>query len=110
MREECRLAMIDKEQIRKQFRNYRERIAELENELESMGRAVEQEHWSAQQSLDRADEIARYARQDAERADSARRMHESDVRSATRDLEWSRSCGDRFGTSIAMDKLRRLGR
>jgi len=96
---------MDKEKIRARFRFYRQRIAELERQLDFA-------YFHAEQSRTRADKrLQAYERELAERARQAeadRWYREEEMRKATRDLERAHNYGDEWAIARALERLKRI--
>jgi hypothetical protein len=96
---------MDKEKIRERFCFYRQRIAELEKELDFA-------YYHNEQSRSRADRrLQAYERELAERerqAEAERWYHEEELRKATRDLERAHNYGDDCAVSRALERIKRI--
>ena len=96
---------MNKGKLRRFFRDQRQLIAALREEIESS-------HYYHEEAVSRAN-----WRADAERRESVERerqveadrwYREDELRRATKDLERARSYGDEWGESRAIQKLKRL--
>jgi hypothetical protein len=103
---------MDKNKVRQRFIFYRQAIALLENQIANLEESANQQEYYANEAIGRAEATARRARDEAqyseEEARSARYRRESDIRDATRELEFSRDCRDSYGVERAIERLKRL--
>jgi len=93
------------ELIRQQFRQYRQRIAELETELE-------EEQGYCRAEVERMGKRARAYREEMEskerQAESDRYYRDDQIQRITKELESARVYGDEWGENRAIDKLKKL--
>ena len=99
--------------IRSQFRFYRQRITELEEQLNEANQNAESAYYREEESISRAKRAERAAEQqryEQERqVESDRWYREEELRKITRDIERAHSYGDAYGEERAIQKLKRLG-
>ena len=100
---------MDKNKIRTIFKNYRQQIVELNEQLEN------QYYYYQEEASSRANVASRRAEACRRECEEARRQEESDrwyredqIRSATKDLERAGSYDDKFGKARAIEKLKKL--
>lgn len=97
--------MIDKQKIRAIFKEYRQEITELREQIESSYHYQDE----AISRCERRAEDRRREQADRERQEEADRWYREDqLKSATKDLERARSYRDDYEVSRAIEKLKRL--
>jgi hypothetical protein len=96
---------MDIQKIRERFKHYRQRIAELNEELESS-------YFYHGEAISRANQrVEACRRESAERerqAEADRWYREGEIEKATKELEQARVYGDSWGAERALKKLKRL--
>jgi chromosome segregation ATPase len=103
------------ESIRQQFKNYRAKIIELEEEINRLQNQLDEEEYNANRQIEKAHYDAHMATRRANEAEEQRRNAEyaerhrqDDISSVTRELERARSYGDSYGVERAVRKLRNI--
>ncbi|GEM_PF-5325295 len=103
---------MDKGKVRARFRFYRQRIAELERQLDELEGQLDFAYFHAEESRARAERrLQSYERELAERerqAEADRWYREEEMRKATRDLERAHSYGDDWAVARALERLKRI--
>jgi hypothetical protein len=101
--------------IRQQFKKYRTKIIELEQEIEEINNQLEENEDNANRQISQAHYNAHMATQRANHAEEQKRSAEYDARrkadeisSATRDIERARSYGNSYDVERAVRKLRNI--
>jgi cell division septum initiation protein DivIVA len=98
--------------IRAENTSLRNQIADLNQQidqlLESVQQLQDQSAWNQQEAWNKVQAANRHANEIRQEAESTENRRKSELHSATRDLDWSRTTRDRFGESIALDRIRRL--
>lgn len=96
---------MNRERIRQQFRQYRQRIDELEQE-------IEEQRYRREAVVARMESRAKAYRLEAEekeqQAQSDRYYREDQIKSITNEIERARTCKDEWGEDRAIQKLKRL--
>jgi hypothetical protein len=100
---------MDIQKIRERFKHYRQRIAELNEELESSYFYHEEAISRANQRANQRVEACRRESAERERqAEADRWYREGEIEKATKELEQARVYGDSWGAERALKKLKRL--
>ena len=98
--------------LRLEVAQLKEQIAGLEDQVSQLEDQAQQASYSIEEAYNQAAAKVREAQYNAEQkvrdAENEASYRQSDLRRATRDLEWSRQIGDSFGAGIALDKIKRL--
>ena len=103
---------MNKQIIRRQFQQYRERIVQLEERIDEMEQQAEESyyyHQEAQSGAERRAEACQRETAERERqADSDRWYREDKLRDAVKNLERAQSYGDEWGIDRATKQLKNL--